>query len=98
LRALDRELDDAVGQREQGVVLADADVVARVVLGAALADDDVAREDGLAAVALDTQSFGFGVAAVTGTAAGFFVCHVVLPPDSGRDGFDAKLGVVLAMA
>src|SRR5690606_38205732 len=35
---------------------------------------------------------------VTGTAAGFFVCHVELPPDSGRDGFDAKLGVVLAMA
>src|SRR5699024_10118587 len=41
--ALGAELDRAGGQGEQGVVLAAADVVAGVELGAALADDDLAR-------------------------------------------------------
>jgi hypothetical protein len=55
LGALDGELHGAFGQREQGVVLADADVFARVEFGAALANDDVAGEDELAAVALDAR-------------------------------------------
>jgi len=41
------------------VILADADVFARVVFGAALANDDVAGEDELAAVALDAKAFTF---------------------------------------
>jgi hypothetical protein len=59
LGALDGELHGAFGQREQGVILADADVFARVEFGAALANDDVAGEDELAAVALDAQAFAF---------------------------------------
>jgi hypothetical protein len=31
---------------EDGVILAHADILARIILGAALADDDVARNDG----------------------------------------------------
>ena len=55
----DAELHAAVGQREQGVILAHADVVARVALGTTLANDDVASLDQLTAVALDAKSFGF---------------------------------------
>ena len=44
-------------------------------LGATLAHDDVAGQHHLTAKALDAQPFGFGVAAVAGTAACFFVCH-----------------------
>ena len=49
------ERDDAVGGGEQGVVAADADILAGVHLGAALTDQDVAREDLLAAEALHAQ-------------------------------------------
>jgi hypothetical protein len=59
LFALDGELDDAVDQRKQGVILAHADVVARVEFGTALANDDVAGFNQLTAVALDAKSFGF---------------------------------------
>src|SRR5690606_30110110 len=45
LGTLDRELDLAVDQREQRVVAAQADAHARMELGAALADDDVAGID-----------------------------------------------------
>src|SRR5687767_7627922 len=55
LRALGRELDLAVDQREQGVVAAEADAHARMELGAALADDDVSGFDRLAAVHLHAE-------------------------------------------
>ncbi len=50
----------AVDQREQGVVPADADVRARVPLGAALAHDDIAevRKAGLAAELLHAEGAG----------------------------------------
>ena len=53
-------------QREQGVVLAAADALAGMELGAALPDEDLARTDLLAAEALDPQPLGVGVAAVPG--------------------------------
>jgi len=53
------ELHRAVDQREQGVILAHADVVTRVELGTALANDDVASLNQLTAVALNAKSFGF---------------------------------------
>jgi len=56
LRAFDSELDLPCHQREQRVVAAHADVVAGVKLGAALADDDLARLDALAAEDLHAQS------------------------------------------
>ena len=72
--ALD-ELHGAFGQREQGVILADADVFARVVFGAALANDDVAGEDELTAVALDAKAFAFESRPLRNCRQPF-VCHV----------------------
>src|SRR5690606_25323874 len=63
------ELDVAVHQRVQRVVLAHADVLARVHLGAPLAHDDVARRHQLAAVALYAQPLALAVTAVLGAAA-----------------------------
>ena len=53
-------------QREQGVVAAAADVVAGVEVRAALADDDLAGVDLLAAEPLDAQPLAVGVAPVPG--------------------------------
>src|SRR5690606_3661413 len=69
------ELHLAVDQRKERVVLADADVLARAHLGAALADQDVAGQHDLAAVALDAEAPAFGVAAVAGRTACLLVCH-----------------------
>src|SRR5437667_7336329 len=43
------ELDATIGQREQRVVLAQADILARMPLGTALAGDDIAGQHRLAA-------------------------------------------------
>src|SRR5258706_11447787 len=64
LRAVLVVLDLAGHEREEGVVLADADVRARMKLGAALAHEDRARVDELAAVDLDAEPLGLGIAAV----------------------------------
>ena len=45
-------------QRKQRVVLADADIHARVKFGTALTHDDAARIDDFAAKLLDTEHFG----------------------------------------
>ena len=50
------ERDAAGGKREQGMVLADADVRARIIFGAALAHDDVAADDALAAELLHAEA------------------------------------------
>ena len=75
------ERHDAVDGGEQGVVAADADILAGVHLGAALADEDVAGEDLLAAEPLHAEPLAVGIAAVARGAACFLVCHDVL---SGR--------------
>ena len=54
--ALRRERDVAVRQREQGVILANADVVARVHARAALANNDAACVDCLAAINLHAEA------------------------------------------
>lgn len=59
LLAANGELHGALDQREQGVILAHADVVTWVELGTALANDDVASLNQLTAVALNAKSFGF---------------------------------------
>lgn len=56
------ERDSAVGKRKKSVVAALLDVFAGVKFGAALANDDLARSDAFAAEALDTESFGDGIA------------------------------------
>ena len=75
LGALVVELDRAFNQREQRVVAADADVVARVDARAALANDDVARDHDFAAELLDAEHLGVGVASVTSRAYALFMCH-----------------------
>src|SRR6185295_2466786 len=72
------ERDLAVGKRKEGMVLAQADVVARVPLGAALAHDDVAGEDIFPTELLHAEALALTVAAVAGRAACFFMCHVEL--------------------
>ena len=65
-----RELDAACHEGEERVVSADPDADAGVELRAPLADEDVPRDDLLAAIALDPKTLGIGVAAVpSGTAA-----------------------------
>src|SRR5688572_19406077 len=49
-----------------------------MVLGAALAHDDIAGFYQLAAKTLDAQALGLGIAAVTCTTACFFMCHGLL--------------------
>ena len=59
------EFYDTLDQREEGVVLAAADVVTGVDLGAALTIDDIAGLDGLAAELLATESLTVRIPAVT---------------------------------
>ena len=68
-------------EREQRVVLAQADVLARVHDGAALADEDHARLDRLAAELLDAvQSLRVGIAPVLGRGLALFVRHGLRQP------------------
>src|SRR3954466_11968543 len=78
--ALLAELHAALFQGEQRVIGADTDVGASTHRGTALADQDVAGNDVLAAVLLHAQTFAVRIAAVTGTAACLFVCHVSEAP------------------
>ena len=50
------ELDDAVTQGVQGVILAHADILARIVLRAALTDDDVTSDSGLSTEKFHSES------------------------------------------
>jgi hypothetical protein len=54
----------AVGQREQRVIAADADVVSRMELSATLANDDRTGADRLAAIDLDAEPLCLRVAPV----------------------------------
>src|SRR6185312_11201302 len=67
--------DGALDLGEQRVVAAHIDILAGVVLGAALADDDVAGHHDLAAELLDAEAATAGVAPVARGAAGFLVRH-----------------------
>jgi GTP-binding protein len=69
----------AGGEGEQRVVATAADVVARVEVRAALADDDLTRVDDLAAEALHAETLGVGVAAVLGGRRTLLVCHLFSP-------------------
>src|SRR5690606_12075785 len=108
VRAPGHELHLAVGGGEEGVIAAHADVDAGVNAGAALTDDDVARQNLLAAKALDAKAFAFGVASVTGAATSFLVCHEPLlltmsgpasaSLDTGDFDFSEPLAVALLLA
>lgn len=53
------EYNHTVGKCKQGVILANAHILARVMLGAALTYNDVAGNHLLTAINLDAQSFAF---------------------------------------
>src|SRR6185437_5425359 len=93
------ERDDAIAGGEEGVVATDSDVLAGVHLGAALADQDVARQDLLAAEALDAEAPAVRIAAVTRRTACFFMCHRIAPValGSGDDLFDLDHRQVLTV-
>src|SRR4051794_25557196 len=74
--ALLPELDSAGGDGEQGVVAAAAQVGAGVEVGAALADDDLARIHDLAAEALHAEALRVRVTTVASGARALLVCHV----------------------
>ena len=104
--ALGAELDRAGDEREQRVVAATADALAGVEVRAALADDDLAGVDDLAAEALDAEALGVGVATVAGRGRALLVCHVSAclllsllgsRGRSGVDGGDLDLGQVLTV-
>ena len=59
-------LDNAVFEGEEGIVAADADIVAGVDLRPALAHKDAAREHGLTVLTLDAEALRVAVAAVVG--------------------------------
>src|SRR5436190_19927826 len=73
--AFGTEFDAAGGEREQRMILAEADIGARVPSGAALAGDDVAGHHRLAAENLQPQPLTVGVAAVAGGSACFLMSH-----------------------
>jgi hypothetical protein len=72
------EHDVTFRRGENRVIAAKADVHARVKLGAALPDDDVAGNDMLAAKPLYAQALALTVTTVAGRPATFFVRHFVL--------------------
>jgi hypothetical protein len=69
------ELNDAGLQGEEGVILADADVVAGQEVRAALTDDDGAGRDAFAGVAFHAATLSVAVAAVAGRPAAFLMSH-----------------------
>src|SRR4051812_26444617 len=73
--ALVLELHDAVDEGVDRVVRTQANVVARVPLGAALTNDDVAGYDALTAVLLHAAVLRIRIAAVAGGADALFMCH-----------------------
>src|SRR5208283_5335161 len=96
LGALDAKLNHAVSLGEQGVIGADTDVHAGPIGRSALANQNIAGQDILAAELLDAQSLGVRVAAIASTAAGFFVCHLK-SPDLCNDRRDLHIGIGLPM-
>jgi hypothetical protein len=72
----DAEGDFAIGEGKQGVVCAHADIAPWVNPGAALANDDVARNGGFATELFDAQAAAFTIPAVGAASTCFFVCHV----------------------
>jgi hypothetical protein len=64
-------------QREQCVIAAAADPVARVEVGTTLPDDDLACVDQLTAKPFDAEPLRIGVSTISGRRRSLLVCHVV---------------------
>ena len=69
------EANIAIDQRENGVIAAEANVLTRQKFRAALANNDVASHDQLAAESFYTEPLANAVAAVLNAALSFFMSH-----------------------
>src|SRR5205085_10599909 len=69
------KLHHAGDEREERVVRTEADVVARLELGAALAHEKLAARHHLPAEPLDAQSLSIRIAPIARTAYAFLMCH-----------------------
>ena len=74
------ELYLAVDQSEESIVLADADIRARMDVSAALTNENVASRYNLTVCTLDAEALGLGITTVLGRTYAFFMCHCVVPP------------------
>ncbi len=72
------EFDNAVTQRIQCVILAHTDILAGIVLRAALTNDDVASNGSLSTEKFHSESLTSGLTTVLRTTNAFFVCHSFL--------------------
>jgi hypothetical protein len=72
------ELHRTVDHSEQGVVFADAYVLAGVVLSATLTNDDVAGDDALTTENFHAETLGMRFTTVVGATYAFLVCHGIL--------------------
>jgi hypothetical protein len=70
------ELHHAIDKSKEGMILAHAYILAGIVGGATLADDDVAGDALLTTKYLNAKSFAFAFTTVAGTTNTFFVCHI----------------------
>lgn len=69
------ELDGAGFESKKGVVTTNADAGARMIFGAALANDDGTGVDFLATEGFDTKAFSRSGGTLSGLAAGFGFTH-----------------------
>jgi len=70
------ELDEAVNNREQGIILAHPHIVSGMEGTASLTHDDGTGADLLPTVTLHTQTLSSTISTITATAATFLVSHV----------------------
>ena len=69
------KLDGAVGEGEQGVILAATDILARRDVRTALTNDNLTGLDGLTAEDLGAKALSRRIATVTGASLTLLVCH-----------------------
>ena len=94
------ELYFAVGEGEEGEISSATYIAARMVLCAALTQDDVARHYCLTAKFLHAESLAVAVATISGSALSFFVSHCYVLPKGlfGVDRLDFYYGDLLAVS
>src|SRR6185503_5220814 len=76
--------DLPIGKRKEGMILAQADVVARMPFGAALTHDAVDGAHALAAELLHAEALALTVAAVAGRPACLLMCHDEILPGQAK--------------
>ena len=85
----------AINESEDGIIAPKTNIPAGMEFRAALAKDDVSRDDGLPAKFLYAKTFAGAVASILDATLTFFVSH---KPGLRADGFDFEPGELPAMA